>query len=94
MLLIALSLPEPGPLTCTSTSLTPNSLAFLAALSAATPAANGVDFFELHTHTFSGADLTSKEVVFHLLDKKVTYIRGELKDLAYSVIPAIDVFYN
>lgn len=45
-LLIALSRPEPGPFTYTSSSLTPNSLAFFAAASAALPAANGVDFFE------------------------------------------------
>ena len=45
-LLIALSRPEPGPFTNTSSSFTPKSLAFLAAFSAAIPAANGVDFFE------------------------------------------------
>jgi hypothetical protein len=43
---IADSLPEPGPLTKTSTSFTPRSSAFFAALSAAMPAAKGVDFFE------------------------------------------------
>ena len=43
---IADSLPAPGPFTTTSTSLRPLSAAFLAALSAAMPAANGVDFFE------------------------------------------------
>ena len=43
---IADSLPEPGPFTKTSTSFSPKSSAFRAALSAAIPAANGVDFFE------------------------------------------------
>src|SRR5258708_37069306 len=39
---IALSRPEPGPLTLTSTSLTPNLVAAAAAVSAARWAANGV----------------------------------------------------
>lgn len=43
---IALSLPEPGPLTRTSTSLTPYFVAVEAAVSAARWAANGVDFRE------------------------------------------------
>src|SRR5574341_1000806 len=40
------SRPEPGPLTHTSTLLTPYSSASLAQASAATPAAKGVDFLE------------------------------------------------
>ena len=42
--LIAASLPEPGPLTYTSTVFKPCSIAAFAAVSAASPAANGVDF--------------------------------------------------
>src|SRR3954471_19538497 len=42
MAVIALSRPEPGPLTLTSTSLTPNLVAADAAVSAARWAANGV----------------------------------------------------
>src|SRR5271157_6204149 len=41
---MALSRPEPGPLTLTSTSLTPNLVAAAAAVSAARCAANGVLF--------------------------------------------------
>ena len=44
--LMADSRPAPGPFTLTSTSLTPRSAAFLAAVSAAIPAAKGVDFFD------------------------------------------------
>ena len=40
------SLPAPGPLTSISSVLTPFSLAFFPALSAASCAANGVDFLE------------------------------------------------
>ena len=42
----AVSLPEPGPFTSTSIFLRPNSAAFIAASSAATCAAYGVDFLE------------------------------------------------
>ena len=44
--LIADSRPEPGPLTNTSTVFKPCSIAALAAVSAASPAANGVLFLE------------------------------------------------
>ena len=44
--LTAASLPAPGPLTQTSTLLTPDSKAILAVASAAIPAANGVLFFD------------------------------------------------
>lgn len=43
---MAASRPEPGPLTQTSTSLRPKVMASLAAVSAASPAAKGVPFFE------------------------------------------------
>ena len=43
---IAVSRPDPGPLTCTSTRRTPCSMALRAASSAACCAANGVDFRE------------------------------------------------
>ena len=43
---IAVSRPDPGPLTCTSTRRTPCSIALRAASSAACCAANGVDFRE------------------------------------------------
>ena len=43
---IAASRPEPGPLTYTSTVFKPCSIAALAAVSAACPAANGVLFLE------------------------------------------------
>ena len=42
---IAVSLPLPIPFTATSTLRKPKSYAFLAAVSDATPAAYGVDFF-------------------------------------------------
>jgi hypothetical protein len=42
----AVSLPEPGPFTSTSIFLRPYSAAFIAASSAATCAAYGVDFLE------------------------------------------------
>lgn len=41
---IAVSLPDPGPLTNTETCLTPHSIARRAAVSAATDAAKGVPF--------------------------------------------------
>ena len=44
--LIADSRPEPGPLTKTSTVFSPCSIAAFAAVSAASPAANGVLFLE------------------------------------------------
>src|SRR6202051_3384671 len=43
---IALSRPEPGPCTRTCTRRTPSVIASRAACSAATVAANGVDFFD------------------------------------------------
>ena len=44
--LIAASRPEPGPFTNTSTDFNPCSIAAFAAVSAASPAANGVLFLE------------------------------------------------
>ena len=44
--LIAASRPEPGPFTKTSTDFNPCSIAAFAAVSAASPAANGVLFLE------------------------------------------------
>ena len=73
--LIAASLPEPGPLTNTSTVFKPCSIAFLAAVSATSPAANGVLFLEPlnpsppalpHAITFPATSVTDTIVLLKL----------------------------
>ena len=71
MVLIAVSRPEPGPFTTTSTFLTPCSIALRAACSAAICAAKGVDLREPLNPTFPD---DAQARVFPALSVKVTIV--------------------
>src|SRR6184192_4432818 len=71
---IADSRPEPGPWTRTCTRRTPRFIASRAACSAATVAANGVDFFEPWNPTLPGAPRDG--VALHIGDRDERVVEG------------------
>lgn len=52
------------------------------------------DWFTLASHAFTAAEITAEGAMFHIADKPVKYVRGNLVTLTAGTDPTVTVLYE
>ena len=55
---------------------------------------DGVTFFVLSSHAFSGAEITAEAAMFHVVDKPVNFVRLDLTTLTGGTDPTVTALYD
>jgi len=55
---------------------------------------DGVTFFQLATHDFTGGELTAKAAMFHVVDKLIAYARLNVTTLTDTGVTTINAWYD